>query len=427
MLSMECNPETQRVMEHGDTVSQHDPSPTRNMETPNSVLHSASQDRLPPASEEIPSQATQCRHPSRTIHTLEKRTQNMLPKKRLSDEMEPSNVAELNVEERAEKRLRVETKKNEKTASLRGPVTKTTKTTIYTNTTPLTMSSPALTTLKPLMNHKIPTTPQSNIAPSSSPINIELETASEILPHPKKVKWGGEDALFIQGRTFGVFDGVSGTKKIKGMPLYSKTLATTLQKFCRSHQEQHTEPITAEKWIDFLWDAGKYTKDVATGSTTAVVASIGQDNILRVVNMGDSALVVIRNGKIISRTKDTGKSFNVPCQLPFCSPRIDTNTSELTEEIFPGDIILAGSDGVFDNLSEESICAIVEHSGSNATASLIAKAIIKKTHEVSRDKMAPTPIAKVYKEMGKGTGFGGKKDDMCCVVVRCKSAKNVIE
>jgi len=56
--------------------------------------------------------------------------------------------------------------------------------------------------------------------------SITLEMASYILPHPDKIRWGGEDAVMTKGRTFGVFDGVSGADKLKGVPLYSRTLAS---------------------------------------------------------------------------------------------------------------------------------------------------------------------------------------------------------
>ena len=253
--------------------------------------------------------------------------------------------------------------------------------------------------------------------PPPTTLILTVESAWEIIPHPRKVKWGGEDAVFVQGRTFGVFDGVSGCKKVKGMPLYSKTLANEMKRRMECCQISKRS-YSIEEMRDLLFTAGRFAKDCATGSTTAVVGSIGEDNILRVLNMGDSAIVVIRDGKVISRTRDTGKSFNVPCQLPFCSPKVTKYTSVLDVKILSGDIIVAGSDGVFDNLSEEHICTLINKSPQ--TACSIAKTIIDETKRVSRDRKASTPIAKIYKEMGKGDGFGGKKDDMCCVVVQCK-------
>ena len=58
---------------------------------------------------------------------------------------------------------------------------------------------------------------------------IGLEINSKVLPHPEKIKWGGEDAVFTSGRSFGVFDGVSGAEKEQGKALYSKTLANQVK------------------------------------------------------------------------------------------------------------------------------------------------------------------------------------------------------
>jgi hypothetical protein len=48
---------------------------------------------------------------------------------------------------------------------------------------------------------------------------LSLDMAMLVKPHPEKVSWGGEDAVFMNGRSFGVFDGVSGAEKEKGKRL----------------------------------------------------------------------------------------------------------------------------------------------------------------------------------------------------------------
>ena len=61
---------------------------------------------------------------------------------------------------------------------------------------------------------------------------VGLEVVSRVVPHPEKVSWGGEDAVFAEGRTFGVFDGVSGAEKEDGKDLYSNTLAEQYKLRC---------------------------------------------------------------------------------------------------------------------------------------------------------------------------------------------------
>ena len=85
--------------------------------------------------------------------------------------------------------------------------------------------------------------PSDKIAPVvSSPVRVEprpketvgLEISTRVVPHPEKVSWGGEDAIFSEGRTFGVFDGVSGAEKEEGKDLYSRTLAKQFELRCNS-------------------------------------------------------------------------------------------------------------------------------------------------------------------------------------------------
>ena len=63
------------------------------------------------------------------------------------------------------------------------------------------------------------------------PQSLKAGIVTKILPHLEKVSWGRDDAVFVKGtgRSFGVFDGVSGAEKLDGVPLYSNTLAQILK------------------------------------------------------------------------------------------------------------------------------------------------------------------------------------------------------
>ena len=77
------------------------------------------------------------------------------------------------------------------------------------------------------------------IIPVSSPVKYEF--GSNVLPHPEKRSWGGEDALFVSSSVFGVFDGVSGAEKLDGLPLYSRMLASEMQSIISNE-----DPTTGE-------------------------------------------------------------------------------------------------------------------------------------------------------------------------------------
>jgi protein phosphatase PTC7 len=110
-------------------------------------------------------------------------------------------------------------------------------------------------------------------------------------------------------------------------------------------------------------------------------------------------------------------------QLSNGSPDRPRDASSLQVELLPGDIIVAGSDGVFDNLSEFTIRNIVNGvTSSKVNLALIAKKIVDQSRSVSLDVQAQTPYAQMalqnqYPEYE--SGLGGKVDDISCIVARC--------
>jgi protein phosphatase PTC7 len=243
---------------------------------------------------------------------------------------------------------------------------------------------------------------------------IQLDVASVVLPHPQKVSWGGEDAVFVKGRTFGVFDGVSGADKLDGIPLFSYTLADEMKRMLND------EGVTIKQIIDSLNDAADFANRAATGASTAVVGAIGKDGFLRVLNIGDSACLVVRGDKVIARTKEIVHYFDCPYQFSEDSPDRAQDGTRLNFEVLPGDVVIMGSDGVFDNLDDKRIVDEIRASPERAT--VIARRIVDLSRQVSLDDDAPTPYAKLAKRNGFEdfqTGRGGKLDDVSCVVVRC--------
>jgi protein phosphatase PTC7 len=245
---------------------------------------------------------------------------------------------------------------------------------------------------------------------------VVLEAALQVKPHPEKVSWGGEDYGFSVGRTFGVFDGVSGAEKEKGKQLYSKFVSDSMKK------KIGREGLSIKEITDYMTEAKEMADEMATGATTAVVASIGEDNVLRALNLGDSVCLVLRDGAVAARTREIIHFFDCPYQLGDDSPDRPKDGTTLQAEIFPGDIIVAGSDGVFDNLSDADVCDIVGSFGPRAKAAQIAKKIVDKSRVVSLDTSAVTPYSTVAR--GRSgydqykSGRGGKVDDISCVVVK---------
>mmetsp|Transcript_11183 Transcript_11183/g.22949 ORF Transcript_11183/g.22949 Transcript_11183/m.22949 type:complete len:666 (+) Transcript_11183:98-2095(+) len=245
---------------------------------------------------------------------------------------------------------------------------------------------------------------------------VTLDASLQIKPHPDKVSWGGEDAAFSNGRTFGVFDGVSGAEKVKGKKLYSVILAESMKKKCGKGG------LSVVDITNYMNEAKEFADSEGTGASTAVVASIGEDNMLRALNLGDSVCLVLRDGTVAARTREIIHYFDCPYQLGEDSPDRPKDGTTLQTEIYSGDIIVAGSDGVFDNLSDADVCGIVESCPPKAKSAAIAKKIVELSRAVSLDKSAVTPYSTVAR--GRSgydaykSGRGGKVDDISCIVVK---------
>lgn len=245
---------------------------------------------------------------------------------------------------------------------------------------------------------------------------LALDMSLAVKAHPEKVSWGGEDAGFAAGRTFGVFDGVSGATKEKGKRLYSRSLAESMRK------SSGRDGLTLQELTESMARAKDLADVEATGASTAVVGSVGEDNVLRALNLGDSVCLVLRDGAVAARTREIIHYFDCPYQLSDDSPDRPRDATSLSSEIFRGDVIVAGSDGVFDNLSDADVCGIVAGLGPKAKPVTIANKIVERSRAVSLDPGAVTPYSTVARgkrgyEMYKD-GSGGKVDDVSCVVVK---------
>lgn len=139
----------------------------------------------------------------------------------------------------------------------------------------------------------------------NSPPRFNFSIGYAYLAHPEKNT--GEDAFFVEGNAIGVFDGVSGASDTRGVDprLYSQTLAATTRDLVREYGSAGV--------VKAAISASLANEEI--GASTACV--IGMDRYARLfgINLGDSGVRIIRNGKLIFRTKEQQHFFNCPYQL----------------------------------------------------------------------------------------------------------------
>ena len=99
------------------------------------------------------------------------------------------------------------------------------------------------------------------------------------------------------------------------------------------------------------------------GSSTACVAQLRSGGTLEVVNLGDSGLRLVRAGCVEFATGVQEHGWNCPYQLSH--PRLVTNTDTAADaavdelKVAPGDVIVLGTDGLWDNMWDDQLLELV--------------------------------------------------------------------
>lgn len=312
---------------------------------------------------------------------------------------------------------------------------------------------------------------------------LRLVSGACQIPHPDKADIGGDDSYFIcpTGSGIGVADGVGEWEKLRVRPRYvaeevMSGASATLERLARAGPER-----AIERALTALREA--FDRTVSFGATTASVASLdAQGQMLGIANLGDSGLRQVRKADmcrgadgdsfsgsawIVSRTREQQHFFNCPYQLSRLPQPSDfqrlrmQGLTELADAMttgvpilqdmpedaeryaFPlqeGDLLVMGTDGVFDNLHEREICEIVELTvsplearqvfaesasilrgpGSSTDPGALATTIAHAAFHRARDSSVVTPFAEHAQKQGINH-IGGKMDDItvvCAWVVR---------
>ncbi|KAL4465024.1 hypothetical protein ABPG72_010468 [Tetrahymena utriculariae] len=255
---------------------------------------------------------------------------------------------------------------------------------------------------------------------SSQKINQFL-SASYMIPHPEKAFKGGEDACFCNNQMLCVADGVGGWAQYGVDPgLYSKELVKHIEENFKNKQSEYL--LNPQQLII---DSHGQTK--ATGSTTCCILTIDEQKpIVYTSYIGDSGYAIFRKQKKsinpIFVSEEQTKSFNFPYQI---GSEGDSPTKAWTfdHQIEHNDIIVCGTDGVFDNIDENQILNCIkpfwEYNDNITDVNLLSEIIAKYAFKLSVDPVYNSPFAKRAKKAYYNYR-GGKSDDITVVVAQVK-------
>ncbi|KAK8551028.1 hypothetical protein V6N13_119523 [Hibiscus sabdariffa] len=272
-----------------------------------------------------------------------------------------------------------------------------------------------------------------------NPIRSEVSfcIGTHLIPHPNKVDRGGEDAFFvsnINGGVIAVADGVSGWAERNVDPsLFSKELMANASSLVGDLKVNYDPRILIRK---------AHAATSSTGSATAIVAMLEKNGTLKVASVGDCGLRVIRKGQMIFSTTPQEHYFDCPYQLSselIGQTYLDAVVSSV--ELVEGDIIVMGSDGLFDNVFDgEIVSTLARHSDvveadSKKSKSgtklhnqfaMVAKALANLASNHSMDSRFESPYSLEARSKGLDVPFwkkilgmkltGGKLDDITVIV-----------
>lgn len=239
---------------------------------------------------------------------------------------------------------------------------------------------------------------------------LKLLSGSCYLPHPDKEETGGEDAHFIcDEQAIGVADGVGGWADL-GVDAgqYAREL------MCHSETAIQEEPKGSINPVRVLEKAYSCTK--AKGSSTACIIAL-TDQGIHAVNLGDSGFIVVRDGCTISRSPVQQHDFNFTYQLESGNASdLPSAAQVFTFPVAAGDVVVAGTDGLFDNLYNNEITAVVVHAiRAGLEPQVTAQKIAALARQRAQDKNRQTPFSSAAQDAGYRY-YGGKLDDITVVV-----------
>eukprot|EP00887_Chlorella_sp_A99_P001051 scaffold14.g1051.t1 len=305
--------------------------------------------------------------------------------------------------------------------------------------------APTERNLMPAVMRSSMSEPTFNLA-SLHPLHVSASGIS--LPHPEKVAagqraknkkglgHGGEDAYFYSSNSNGIYAlGVAdGVYMWREQGIDAGAFSRRMMEFCRQSIEMGQTDVQGV--LNFA--QRRLRREGIKGSSTVCLVLVDMlQGQLSAANMGDSGLMQLGRrmlGRSFSAKGATGSakgtlvvkyrtpqqehSFGHPYQLGHHKASDQPEDAMLiTMPVSPGDILVLGSDGLFDNLSDGEILEAVEADlvqGLKAPA--IAQRLAFSAFNNSLDKERDTPFSQAAQEAFDMVYRGGKADDITVLV-----------
>lgn len=236
----------------------------------------------------------------------------------------------------------------------------------------------------------------------------------------------GEDAFFASWSlsAFGLADGVGGWVD-RGVDAgkFSRALLRHVHKRMRSRsaalQRVDLPGVASEAFQAVRQESFK-------GSCTLLLGQLQQDAV-SLLNLGDCGILVLRpmeqlprfhGGTVTTQMRNLYRSSsmlhrrNLPLQLSSEDKDLSrlSHYDLVTLKLRRGDLLIAGTDGLFDNIGDLELksMALAHHKGRDRSAQALADTLLQRAADAAR---APAEF-----------GPGGKLDDIAIVVAEVQTA-----
>ncbi|KAL8950543.1 MAG: hypothetical protein Q9222_003432 [Ikaeria aurantiellina] len=267
----------------------------------------------------------------------------------------------------------------------------------------------------------------------------------------------GDDAVLVGENFIGANDGVGAwVQKPRGHAALWSRLVLHFWAVEAERNAQEQSSASEPDPIAYLQKAYEQTVEATStpnewkGTTTACGALLHHVNVaatvqpaLYVTNLGDSQVMVLRpqTEEIVYKTTEQWHWFDCPRQLGTNSPDTPKANAVMNKvRIEEGDVVLAMSDGVVDNLWEHEILDTVQESmrrlgyGKLEESSEgdmqemegrmldVARDLVQAARTIAEDPYAESPFMERAVEEGLAME-GGKLDDISVVAALCRRRK----
>lgn len=255
---------------------------------------------------------------------------------------------------------------------------------------------------------------------------LKFRTGCAAAPHPDKegIKarvgrafgFAGDDAYCASKSFIAIADGVYAWRE-RGVDVGA--FSQGLVKYMAEHQGDDDLRGVIAQAVSSALDSG------ARGSSTCcAIALDGSSSKILTANLGDSGFLLskplARGETVVYRSPQQEHTFGFPFQVGHHDNTDSADDAGLkTLSVGAGDVLIAATDGLWDNLGMPEIKSkIVDARSSSKRIDVgsLARSILVDAYANSFNKTMATPYALAAQEEFELSYWGGKKDDITVVV-----------